>query len=89
MSEVAANKVASTALNKTQTLINAGIVTLASIAWSDVISSIITLINPLEKDSIKTKIIYAVVITILVVIYTMNSDKIFGKTDKDEKFISN
>ena len=83
MSQVTATNVTTKAINKTQTLIDAGIMTLASIAWSDVIQTIIGMINPLEKDSIKTKVIYAIIVTVLVVIYAMNSDKIFGKDSKD------
>jgi hypothetical protein len=73
--------VATQAINKTQTLINSGIITLASIAWSDVIQSIIAYINPMEKDSLKTKLIYAVIITVFVIIYTTYSDKIFKKKE--------
>jgi len=76
--------VAAQALDKTQTLIDAGIITLASIAWSDVIQSIIARFNPLGKDSIKTKLIYAIVITVIVVVYTMYSDKIFKKKKEND-----
>ena len=75
--------VASQALSNTRNLIDTGIVTLASIAWADVIQTLIALYNPLGKDSIKSKVIYAVIVTVIVVLYTTYSGKIFKKRDDE------
>jgi hypothetical protein len=71
-------------INKTRTLIDVAIVTLASIAWADVVKTLLKMVNPIDRSSIKAKFIYAIIITIAVVAYTIYSYKIFGK-NKDEK----
>lgn len=76
------SEITKTALNKTKTIITAAIVTLASIAWDDVIQTIITILYPYEKDNLQAKIIYAIIITILVISY-LTYTKYSQKTEND------
>jgi hypothetical protein len=55
--------------SKTMDYIKAGIILVASLAWSDVIKSIIMQIYPFSKgDKIHEKVIYAIIVTVAVVI---------------------
>lgn len=57
--------------SKSKELLTAGLVTTAALAWRDVLTIIIEKYYPQKKDSFKAKTIYAMAMTILVVIVSI------------------
>jgi O-antigen/teichoic acid export membrane protein len=60
----------------------AGFGVVASLAWNEAIKAFIEHLFPLQQDSILAKFIYAVVMTLVLVIVSMYLIKLFQKSDK-------
>jgi len=56
----------------------------AGLAWNEAIQAIIRQIFPLDKNSVVAKIIYAVLMTLLLVVMTVYLTKFIG-ADKDKE----
>ena len=57
----------------------------AGLAWNDAIKSLIDYFFPLEKNGLWAKIIYAILITLVLVIVSIFVVKVFsGKKEEDE-----
>ncbi len=54
----------------------------AGLAWNEAIQSLIKSFFAVDKDSIWVKFIYAIVITVIVVIVTIYLTRLFGKEEK-------
>lgn len=54
----------------------------AGLAWNDAIKSMIEYLFPLEKNTLAIKFIYAVIITVIVVMVTVYLARIIKKYDK-------
>lgn len=57
----------------------------AGLAWNEAIQSLIKSFFAVDKDSILVKFIYAIVITVLVVIITVYLTKFFGKNEEEKR----
>lgn len=57
----------------------------AGLAWNEAIQSLIKSFFAVDKDSIWVKFVYAVVITVLVVIVTIYLTRFFGKNEEENK----
>jgi len=86
-----AAKLAESVINKINTLAAAGFGLVAALAWNDAIKSAFTIFFPKPEESVWAQFIYAVIITIVVVIITIAlgrysnkiSERVNGK--KEEK----
>lgn len=67
---------------KTIGYITAALGLVAGLAWNDAIKSLIENIFPVAKSNLWAKFIYAIIITILVVIVSVNLLKISNKKDR-------
>ncbi len=56
----------------------------AGLAWNDAISNMIDTLFPLSKDSIGIKFLYAVIVTIAVVILVKNLESIISREDSQK-----
>ena len=57
----------------------------ASLAWNDAISSLIEKVFPLGKDTVVAKFIYALVMTVVLVIIAVYLVKLLKKDDESGK----
>lgn len=57
----------------------------AGLAWNEAIQSLIKSFFVVDKDSIWVKFLYAIVITVVVVIITIYLTKFFGKNEEEDK----
>lgn len=57
----------------------------AGLAWNEAIQSLIKSFFVVDKDSILVKFLYAIVMTILVVLITVYLARFFGKDDQADK----
>lgn len=64
---------------KTLGYIEAGLGIVAGLAWNEAVKGLIEYIFPLNKNSILAKFIYAVIMTLIVVVMTIYLSKIFKK----------
>ena len=69
--------------NKTLGYIGAGFGLVASLAWNDAIKALIDFGFPVEKNSLIAKLIYAIVMTVVVVLMTMAAMSGLKKTPKN------
>lgn len=69
---------------KTVGYIVAGFSLVAGLAWNEAIKAFIEDFFPMQRDSVKAKFVYAVVITAVVVIFSVYLAKIFKAEKKDE-----
>lgn len=83
------SKIESTIINSysqykiaTITAISTGIIVLVSLAWSDVIKSILEKYYPNKSDSIIGKIQYALIITLIVILLQIYVLSLFTDTTK-------
>lgn len=63
-------------INKTVTLMLAGLGLVAALAWNDAIQSLVNLLFPLQKNTVMAKFFYAFLITAGIVIVSMRLKKI-------------
>ncbi len=54
----------------------------AGLAWNEAIQSLIKSFFAVDKDSIWVKFVYAIIMTVLVVIVTIYLTKLFGREDE-------
>ncbi len=59
--------------------ISAALGLVAGLAWNDAISNMINELFPLSKDSISIKFLYAILVTIAVVILIKNLERVINK----------
>lgn len=57
----------------------------AGLAWNEAIQSLIKSFFVIDKDSIWVKFIYAIVMTVLVVLITIYLARLFGKDEQADK----
>lgn len=57
----------------------------AGLAWNDAIKALIEYLFPLQETTLSAKIIYAVVITLVVVISSIYLNRLFKKDDDTQK----
>lgn len=57
----------------------------AGLAWNEAIQSLIKSFFTVDKDSIWVKFIYAIVMTLLVVVVTIYLTRLFGKNEEENK----
>ncbi len=57
----------------------------AGLAWNEAIQSLIKSFFAVDKDSVLAKFIYAIVITVVVVIITVYLTRLFGKDEENNK----
>lgn len=69
-------------LEKLSSLIAAGFGLVAALAWNDAIKEIIAIIMP-QPSMIWGKVIYALIVTVLVVIVTVNLGKVISRLKKE------
>ncbi|OGI93795.1 hypothetical protein A3A03_00835 [Candidatus Nomurabacteria bacterium RIFCSPLOWO2_01_FULL_40_18] len=63
-----------------------GLGLVAGLAWNDAVRSLIEHFFPLERNSVLVKFVYAGVITVVVVIFSMYLSRLFIRNDvKDDK----
>ena len=79
-----ATKVTSEIRQQTLSYITAGLGVVAGLAWNDAIKTLIDFWFPLDKNSILARFIYAVIITVVVVLLTMYLVRILKKDEKKE-----
>lgn len=71
-------------LEKIQTLTTAGFGLVAALAWNSAIQDLFTIFFP-NKESLVAKFIYAVLITVLVVLVTSRLGRMIGKLKQTMK----
>lgn len=54
----------------------------AGLAWNDAVKSLIESVFPLKQNSLSAKFIYAIVITLVIVIFTAYLAKLFQEQDE-------
>ncbi|MBI2023746.1 hypothetical protein HYT01_04275 [Candidatus Giovannonibacteria bacterium] len=54
----------------------------AGLAWNDAIKALIEYLFPIQKNGILIKFIYAIIITLIVVVITVNLTRFFNKKEK-------
>ncbi len=69
-------------LEKTLSYVLAAFGLVAGLAWNEAITSLINYIFPVSADSILAKFIYAIVITILVVAFSLYFMKVLKKKNE-------
>ncbi|MEI6596699.1 MAG: DUF5654 family protein [bacterium] len=57
----------------------------AGLAWNEAIQSLIKSFFAVDKDSVWVKFIYAIVMTVVVVIITVYLTRFFGKNEEENK----
>jgi len=57
----------------------------AGLAWNEAIQTLVNTLFPLSKDAIWTKFLYAIIVTILVVVVSAILIKLSGKKDEKKK----
>lgn len=77
------NKIGLTARQQMLTYIISALALVAGLAWNEAIKSAIDYLFPLSKDGVWPKLIYAVLVTLLVVLVTLILSHFLGK--KEEK----
>ncbi|MCE9643861.1 DUF5654 family protein [Candidatus Parcubacteria bacterium] len=53
----------------------------AGLAWNEAIKSFIEYVFPLGNNTLLLKFIYAIVVTVAIVIFATNLNRFFGKTE--------
>lgn len=71
--------------NKTFGFIVTAFGLVAGLAWNEAIQSLIKSFFPIGKESVWVKFIYAILMTLILVLITIFLAKIFGKEEPDEK----
>jgi len=66
---------------KIVTYLTAAIGLVAGLAWNDAIKALIEFLFPLQKNTLLAKFIYAVILTIILVIITMYLVRLFKNDD--------
>lgn len=79
------SKISSEVKEKTLGFIITAFGLVAGLAWNEAIQSLIKSLFVLDKDSLWVKFIYAIVMTILVVLLTIYLARFFGKDDQTDK----
>lgn len=69
-------------LEKLSSLIAAGFGLVAALAWNDAIKEVIAIVMP-QPSMVWGKVIYALIVTILVVIITVNLGKVISRLKKE------
>jgi hypothetical protein len=64
--------------------VGAGFGLVAAFAWNDAIKSLIQFLFPLEKNSVLAKFVYAIIMTLVVVVVTTYIVKFFRKEEPDQ-----
>ena len=65
--------------DKMLTYIGAGLGVVVGLAWNDAISAFIKWVLPLNADSLLAKFIYAIIVTIVIVLLLRQASKIFSR----------
>ncbi|MCD6470919.1 hypothetical protein J7K86_00035 [bacterium] len=65
------------------TYITAALGLVAALAWNDAIKALISYLFPLNKNSLLVKFIYAVIVTVIVTIFTIYISKLFSRNEKE------
>jgi hypothetical protein len=74
------------AKQQTLTYVTAGLGLVAGLAWNEAIGSMIEYLIPLEKDSIWAKFLYAIIVTVVLVLITDHLARLLrGSADKPER----
>lgn len=63
--------------------VGAGFGLVAAFAWNDAIKSLIQYLFPIEKNSVLAKFVYAIIMTLVVVVVTMYIVKFFKKEEQE------
>ena len=71
--------------NKTFGFIITAFGLVAGLAWNEAIQSLIKSLFPVDKESVWIKFIYAILMTLILVLITIGLAKIFGKDEAEEK----
>lgn len=53
----------------------------AGLAWNDAVSTLINLLFPLQRNTVYAKFIYAVIITIILVMLTVYISRLFNREE--------
>jgi hypothetical protein len=64
--------------------ITGGLGVVAGLAWNEFIRTIIEVLFPLKKDTIPAKFIYAVIITVVVVVFTIYLTKLIARSNQPQ-----
>jgi hypothetical protein len=64
--------------------VSAALGLVAGLAWNDAIKNMIETIFPLSKDTIMVKFLYAIIVTIAVVILIKYMDRMFNKLEPEQ-----
>lgn len=76
-------KVSGEVKDKTLSFIMTAFGLVAGLAWNEAIQSLISQLFPIDKGSVWAKFIYAVVMTLILVIITIYLTKIFKKKEQE------
>lgn len=63
-------------VERTVTLVLAGLGVVAALAWNDAIQSLVNFLFPLQKDTVAVKFFYALLITIIITVISLRLKKI-------------
>lgn len=69
---------------KTVGYISGALGLVAGLAWNDAIANMIDILFPLSKDSIGIKFLYAIIVTVVVVVLIMNIERIINKEEGEK-----
>jgi len=62
-----------------------GLSFVAGLAWNDAIKSVIEYIFPLNKDSMWIKLVYAVILTVIIILITISLTRLLAPSEEDKK----
>lgn len=68
--------------SKTFGYISGALGLVAGLAWNDAITNMIDKLFPVGKDTIMIKFVYAIIVTVAVVVLVMNLEKMINRTPK-------
>jgi hypothetical protein len=78
-------KISSEVKEKTFGFILTALSLVAGLAWNEAIQSLINSFFTINKNSVLAKFVYAVVLTLVLVVITIYLAKIFGRDKQEEK----
>ena len=78
------NEIKDEVRGKTFGYISAALGLVAGLAWNDAIASAIEALFPLSKDTVLVKFLYALLVTLAVIILIKYLDKIVNRGEKNE-----
>lgn len=57
----------------------------AGLAWNDAIKSVIEYVFPLNKDSMWIKLVYAVILTVIIILVTISLTRFLAPSEEEKK----